>query len=172
MSMNPDGTDQKEYYGSSSYWPNAMYWTRPIPGGAGKVVCVISGHHGVSRMGELLIFDPSKGRRDVNIKARALRSVLYGTEEIDLGQVAQLVDEGQVKAIGKGIELARREFMDHEDMRLCDVVGAVFDRLERRGLDALDTRPSGDAVAFRPYELAAAVNRLRTLRVRNVTPPS
>jgi len=116
--------------------------------------------------------DPRKGRRDVNIKARALRSVLYGTEEIDLGQVAQLVDEGQVKAIGKGIELARREFMDHEDMRLCDVVGAVFDRLERRGLDALDTRPSGDAVAFRPYELAAAVNRLRTLRVRNVTPPS
>jgi len=66
MSMNPDGTDQKEYYGSSSYWPNAMYWTRPIPGGAGKVVCVISGHHGVSRMGELLIFDPSKGRHEAD----------------------------------------------------------------------------------------------------------
>ena len=111
--------------------------------------------------------DPRKGRRNVNIKARALRSVLYGTEEIDLGQLAQLVDEGQVKAIGKAIELARSEFMDHEDMRLRDVVEAVMDRIGRRGLDALDSKPFGDTVAFRPYELAAAVNRLRTLRVRN-----
>jgi formylglycine-generating enzyme required for sulfatase activity len=62
MSMNPDGTDQKEYYGSSSYWPNAMYWTRPIPGESTKVVCIVSGHHGVSRMGELLVLDPAKGR--------------------------------------------------------------------------------------------------------------
>jgi len=111
--------------------------------------------------------DPRKGRRDVNIKARALRSVLYGTEEIDLGQVAQLVDEGQVKAIGRAIELARREFMDHEDMRLCDVIDAVLGHIERHGLDGLDTRPFGDTVEFRPYELAAAINRLRTLRVRN-----
>jgi formylglycine-generating enzyme required for sulfatase activity len=62
MSMNPDGTDQKEYYGSSSYWPNAMYWARPIPGESTKVVCIVSGHHGVSRMGELIILDPAKGR--------------------------------------------------------------------------------------------------------------
>ena len=66
MSMNPDGTDQKEYYGSSSYWPNAMYWAKPIPGDPSKVVCVVSGHHGVSRMGELLIFDPAKGRHEAD----------------------------------------------------------------------------------------------------------
>ena len=49
--MNPDGTGQMEYYGSGSYWPNAMYWPRPIPGHATQVVCVVSGHHGVSRVG-------------------------------------------------------------------------------------------------------------------------
>ncbi len=66
MSMNPDGTDQKEYYGSASYWPNAMYWTKPIPGHASKIVTIVSGHHGVSRMGELLILDPALGRREAD----------------------------------------------------------------------------------------------------------
>ena len=36
--MNPDGTGQMEYYGSNSYWPNAMYWPRPIPGHPTMVV--------------------------------------------------------------------------------------------------------------------------------------
>jgi hypothetical protein len=47
--MNPDGTSQMEYYGSNSYWPNAMYWPRPIPGHPTMVSCIVSGHHGVAR---------------------------------------------------------------------------------------------------------------------------
>jgi len=66
MSMNPDGTDQKEYYGSASYWPNAMYWTRPIPGHPTKIVTIVSGHHGVSRMGEMHLFDPALGRQEAD----------------------------------------------------------------------------------------------------------
>jgi len=62
--MNPDGTGQMEYYGSNSYWPNAMYWPRPIPGHPTMVVCVVSGHHGVSRVGELLLLDPARGRHE------------------------------------------------------------------------------------------------------------
>jgi formylglycine-generating enzyme required for sulfatase activity/cytochrome c553 len=62
--MNPDGTAQFEYYGSNSYWPNSIFYARPIPGDASKVAAVISGHHGVARMGELVIFDSSKGRQD------------------------------------------------------------------------------------------------------------
>ena len=62
--MNPDGTNQMEYYGSGSYWPNAMYWPRPIPGHPTAVVCVVSGHHGVSRSGELLLLDPARGRHE------------------------------------------------------------------------------------------------------------
>ncbi len=29
--MNPDGTNQSEYYGSGSYWPGSMFYARPIP---------------------------------------------------------------------------------------------------------------------------------------------
>ena len=60
--MNPDGTNQAEYYGSNSFWPNSIFYARPIPNDPSKVVAIVSGHHGVPRMGELVLFDPAKGR--------------------------------------------------------------------------------------------------------------
>jgi formylglycine-generating enzyme required for sulfatase activity len=62
--MNPDGTEQMEYLGSNSYWPNAFFYARPIPGHPTMVVAVISGHHGQPRMGELVLFDPVRGRHE------------------------------------------------------------------------------------------------------------
>lgn len=64
--MNPDGTSQMEYYGSNSYWPNAMYWPRPIPGHPTMVSCIVSGHHGVSRVGEMVLLDPARGRHEAD----------------------------------------------------------------------------------------------------------
>jgi len=60
--MNPDGTDQKEYYGSNSYWPNSTFFARPVPGDSTKFIGVIGGHHDSPRMGELILFDTAKGR--------------------------------------------------------------------------------------------------------------
>lgn len=62
MHMNPDGSDQKEYYGSNSYWPNSLFNARPIPGRPGMFSGIVSGHHGVKRLGELVIFDVNRGR--------------------------------------------------------------------------------------------------------------
>ena len=64
--MYPDGTNQMEYYGSNSYWPNAFYWPRPIPGHPSMVACIISGHHGVAREGELVLLDPALGRHEAD----------------------------------------------------------------------------------------------------------
>ncbi len=32
FTMNPDGTAQRAFYGSNSYWPNALFYARPVPG--------------------------------------------------------------------------------------------------------------------------------------------
>jgi formylglycine-generating enzyme required for sulfatase activity len=64
MSMNPDGTGQMELYGSNSYWPNSLFYARPVPGKSSKFVGIVSGHHGVARMGEMVVFDVSKGRQE------------------------------------------------------------------------------------------------------------
>ena len=66
FAMNPDGTGQMEYNGSNSYWPNSTFYARAIPGHPSKVVAIISGHHGVPRMGELMIFDADKGQREAD----------------------------------------------------------------------------------------------------------
>jgi formylglycine-generating enzyme required for sulfatase activity len=64
FSMNPDGTEQAEFYGSNSYWPNSLFYARPVPGHPSKIVAIVSGHHGVARMGELVLLDPAQGRRE------------------------------------------------------------------------------------------------------------
>ena len=64
MSMNPDGTNQIEYYGSNSYWPNSTFYAKPLPGNSNKFVGIVSGHHGVPRMGELVLFDLAGGRQE------------------------------------------------------------------------------------------------------------
>jgi len=63
MHANPDGTNQTEYYGSGSYYPNTMFYARPIPG-TSRFAAIVSGHHEIPRVGDLVIFDPSKGRKE------------------------------------------------------------------------------------------------------------
>ena len=64
--MNPDGSGQEELYGSNSWWPNAVYDERSLPGHPTRFVGIVSGHHGDRRMGELVIFDPATGRQEAS----------------------------------------------------------------------------------------------------------
>jgi formylglycine-generating enzyme required for sulfatase activity len=66
MGMNPDGTNQRSVYGSNSYWPNSTFYVRAVPNHSSRFVGVISGHHGVPRMGELILFDPAKGQQEAD----------------------------------------------------------------------------------------------------------
>jgi len=65
MTMLPDGTRQRSIYGSGSYWPNTMFSAKTIPGSNSKFTAVCSGHHGVSRAGEIVLFDANKGDKNV-----------------------------------------------------------------------------------------------------------
>jgi predicted ABC-class ATPase len=115
-------------------------------------------------------FDPSKGRREVKISSKGLQSIAFGTHTIDLGAVDQLVDISQTKAIGDAIYYATR-FMDGRRL-LKQIVDAVLRGTNEKGLDVLNRRPVGDYAAFRGLELAAAINRLRTLSVRKNNLPT
>lgn len=64
--MNPDGTQQMEYYGSGSYWPNSIFYARPIPNHPTMVIGVVCGHHGPNRTGRLVLLDPERGRRETS----------------------------------------------------------------------------------------------------------
>ncbi len=107
--------------------------------------------------------DASKGRREARVAADGVRAIRFGVHEIDLSAVSQVVDPAQTAAIAHGI-LRAKCLMDGRTS-LQEAVEAVVAETESRGLDALVPYPSGGLAAFRPFELAAAINRLRTLRV-------
>lgn len=109
-------------------------------------------------------FDPSKGRREVKISSKGLHSIAFGTHNIDLGAVEQLVDISQTRAIGDAIYYATRYMDGRRTLR--EIVESVLRDIRTRGLDVLSPRPVGDYAIFRGLELAAAINRLRTLSVR------
>ena len=64
--MNPDGTNQRAYYGSNSYFPTSYFDARPIPGRPSAMVGIVTGHHSTPRSGRLMIIDVNKGRREAD----------------------------------------------------------------------------------------------------------
>ncbi len=109
-------------------------------------------------------FDPSRGRKEVKISSRGVQSIEFGTHEIDLGAIEQLVDTSQTRTIGDAIYYAMH-YMDGE-RTLKEIVDSVLKDVNEKGLDVISPRPVGDYAEFRGFELTAAINRLRTLAVR------
>jgi len=61
MVMNPDGTGQRAIYGSNSWFPNSLYFTRPVPGETDRFISILGGYHGPHRMGRLVLLDTGRG---------------------------------------------------------------------------------------------------------------
>ncbi len=72
FTCNPDGSNQRALYGSNSYWPNSFFGLRAIPGHPSKVIGTATGHHGLSRMGKLIILDPSQGHHEAEGVVQAI----------------------------------------------------------------------------------------------------
>jgi len=109
--------------------------------------------------------DPGKGRRAVNIKTRDLVTIEFGRETIVLSAVEQLVDRGQTRAIADALYYAHERYM-RDSVSVSEMLDQVMSDIEREGLDVLSSRKAGDYVRFRRFELAAALNRIRTLEVK------
>jgi len=109
--------------------------------------------------------DPSRGKKDVDIKVRDDDEVSFGSEEIDLASVEQLVDQGQLRAIAAAIVYAKKQYVDGK-RSLSEILDLIQEDMEKKGLDVITPSPQGDLTYFRRFELAAAINRLRTLAVK------
>ncbi len=114
-------------------------------------------------------FDPSRGKRRVKIEAKGMDLILYGRHAIDLRFVEQLVDRSQTRAIGMAIHLAATRLIDG-GATIPEILDRLEEAFDEHGLDILSLRGSdgghpGDFARPRRYEIAAAINRLRTLRI-------
>ncbi len=114
-------------------------------------------------------FDARRGRKDVKLSSRDCEEVVYGTTTIDLRSVEQLFDPSQTRAIAAALHLAATRYIDGERPlgEVLDVLESYFDE---NGLDGLDPfhrpgRHPGALARPRRFEIAAAINRMRSLRV-------
>ena len=108
--------------------------------------------------------DPSRGKRDVRLKVRDVDAVAFGTEDIDLAQVEQIVSSDQLRAIALAMVYAKKHYINRKTT-LSEILDGLIHDIETQGLDILTPYPQGDLAMFRPFEFAAALNRLRTLQV-------
>lgn len=115
-----------------------------------------------------------KGDRALKIKARQDELTL-GSEHIDLSAVEQLVETPQVRAIAQAIVYAQKHYFDGQ-LPLGAALDCVMADIRQGGLDMLspeiDSREPyllGNLAEFRQLELAAVINRLRSLKVRQIT---
>lgn len=110
-------------------------------------------------------FDPSKGKREVKIGARGTKEIHFGRTVLDLSAFEQIAETGQTRMIGELIHLYSTRYLEkHGGVRAG--VEAMMSDLEAGGADLATPRRTGDLVVPRPFEVAAAINRMRTLKVK------
>lgn len=112
-------------------------------------------------------FDPRRGGKSV-IKPRGLKTVQYGRGDIDLSALMQLIDSSQTRSICEYLRLVPEKLGQQGSLRLA--VESIASGISRSGLECISLYPDqhpGDLAWVRTFEVAAAINRLRSLRVRD-----
>ena len=112
---------------------------------------------------------PALGR-DTRIKIRNRECISYGKSDIHLDYVEQLIDGNQTNCIGAMLEYIVSEMLTKGTMTINEIIDKIYTKIEKEGLGAISpyTRHSGNLVLPRKYELCAAINRFRELKVREL----
>jgi predicted ABC-class ATPase len=108
--------------------------------------------------------DPRRGRRPERVKSVKTRAIEFGSEEIDVSLLYQLVDPAQCRMIGDALLEISRGLADGR-RSVAEILDAIEAEIEAGGLDALCEPSFGDRARARRFEIAAALNRLRSLRL-------
>jgi predicted ABC-class ATPase len=111
---------------------------------------------------------PPDDDRPPKRKVRDLDTIVLDREEIDLAAVEQIVETGQLRAIAVALlELQGRSLDGRQTVP--ELLDAVMMRIAKSGFDSLTRMPEGDLAEFRRFELAAALNRWRSLAQTDIT---
>lgn len=102
------------------------------------------------------------------IKAKGIDKIMYGKTVIDLSFVEQLVDSSQTEAIANIIRYIKNKYVN-DRTSLIDIIKKLYKDIEEKGLEVISPytgSPAGNLALPRPYEVAAAINRLRVIKMK------
>ena len=109
-------------------------------------------------------FDARRGRRAERVRSVRTRSIEFGEAEIDVSLLAQLCDPAQCRMIGDALLLISRGVCDGR-RSVAELLDEIDATIEASGLVAVTEPGFGDRARARRHEIAAALNRLRSLRL-------
>lgn len=108
--------------------------------------------------------------RENRIKIRSKECISYGKIDIHLDYIEQLIDFNQTNGIGVLVEYMVNELLPSmsKGSTLNKLVDELYEIIEKEGLANIFpyTRHSGNLVLPRKYELCAAINRYRELKIK------
>lgn len=105
--------------------------------------------------------DAARNNFNVKIDVRETITILYGEFRIDLAQVEQLIDIGQTRSIGLMIQYYASHYSQTSD-NFTDDLKKLLQEGNEKGLDIFSPYKVGNLALPRLYELAAAINRIRS----------
>lgn len=108
--------------------------------------------------------DPSEGVNDFVIEAVGAHDLRFGRAVINLRGLRQIGDPAQTATIGLILYYAKLRYLD-ESRSLPELLDLIDHDIGSEGLDTLSREMRGDLARPRRYEIAAALNRLQSLRV-------
>jgi len=108
--------------------------------------------------------DPSAGRHDVHIDAPEVDILVFGNDVADLAGLHQLAEPEQTHTIGRILHFAKERYLV-EPRPIREILDLIDRDMSADGLDCLSRDPDGMLARPRRYELAAALNRIPSLRV-------
>jgi len=108
--------------------------------------------------------DPMSEYKKWRLYTTEVHMLQLGQNKIDLTDLEQLIELSQTKAIAYSMLYARK-YMDGK-RTLKQVIDLVMTDLKENGLDILSEKISGHFAQFRSFELAFALNRMRSFDVK------
>jgi predicted ABC-class ATPase len=111
--------------------------------------------------------DPYRRGR-MKVASHGLHAIQFGYQAMELGALDQIVDVSQTRAIGNMLVYCLRQGYIDDTKTISQILDWLFGDVDKHGLDVISPfrgQHPGDYARPRPQEVAAALNRLRTLTV-------
>ncbi|WP_425447954.1 ABC-ATPase domain-containing protein [Dethiothermospora halolimnae] len=112
-------------------------------------------------------FKPFKGRKK-KVANKGLHTIIYGRDSIELSFVEQVIDSSQTNAIAYMIDYIASNLND-ERTPINALIDKLYSEIDKNGLDVVSPyygQHPGNLALPRKQELASAINRLRSLKVK------
>lgn len=110
-------------------------------------------------------FNAGRGRKEVRIDVKERKRIIFGTTDIDLSCVEQIVDESQTRAIADIIYYYAKHCTE-EGINLTDGLDRIMNLVEEKGIDSVLVFNRPDCARPRKFEIGAAINRMRSLLIK------